>query len=102
LETYPGLYTRFAAHFGKRFRLMPPFIASALAWTAQTSMKVSRGRLAPLFGQLAKLRPSVLTLSRGSYYFSHKRAATDFGYEPIYSIDEGMELTARHQKRLRV
>jgi nucleoside-diphosphate-sugar epimerase len=91
--------TAFSARFGRRFRLLPAAPVSALARAMESAAWASRGRLAPALGELGKLRPASLALSRATYYFSHRRAAEDFGYEPLYTSHEGMDLTARHWMR---
>jgi sterol-4alpha-carboxylate 3-dehydrogenase (decarboxylating) len=89
---------RFASRFGHTFRLLPPAPVSALAWTTQAAVRASRGRLSRALGEMGKLRPASVALARATYYFSHRRAAEDFGYEPLYTPDEAMDLTAAHWK----
>jgi sterol-4alpha-carboxylate 3-dehydrogenase (decarboxylating) len=93
-DRYYDFNSRFARAFGHEFRLGPRWLFSALAATSQTLMRASRGGLERRLGPLAKLRPAVLALARGTYYFSHAQASRDFAYEPLYSIDEGILLTA--------
>lgn len=90
---------RFSARFGHRFRRLPAAPVSALAWATQQAMRASGGRAAPALGELAKLRPASVALARATFYFSHRRASEDFGYEPLHSVDEAMDLTAEHWKR---
>lgn len=98
-ESYFEFCSRFGAHFGHRFRLAPAAVMTALAWTSQGLIQASRGRLERSLGELGKLRPTTLALARSTYYFSHRRAARDFGYQPLYTAEEGMKLTAAHYKR---
>jgi sterol-4alpha-carboxylate 3-dehydrogenase (decarboxylating) len=92
-DSYYDFNVRFARAFGHEFRLGPRRLFSALAWTSQGLMLASRGRLERRLGMLAKLRPATLRLSRGTYYFSHAKATRDFGYEPLYPVDEAIALT---------
>jgi nucleoside-diphosphate-sugar epimerase len=95
-ETYLAFTTKFAAHFGRRFRLLPPALPGALAAAVQAAVRASRGRATRHLGTLAKLRPASLTLARATYTFSHCNAEADFGYAPLYTPEEGMALTAKH------
>jgi sterol-4alpha-carboxylate 3-dehydrogenase (decarboxylating) len=98
-RAYFAFNDRFFAALGRRFRLAPKGLISALAWTSQTMVRASRGRAARVLGELRKLRPASLTLSRGTYYFTHKKAAADFGYQPLYSEAEAIEITRKHVLR---
>jgi nucleoside-diphosphate-sugar epimerase len=100
-ESYLDFNTRFARHFGRTFRLAPAPLISALAWSVQAAVRASGGTIERRLGDLRKLRPSSVALARATFYFSHRRAAEDFGYEPIYTADEGMRLTVEHWKRAR-
>ncbi len=98
-ESIFAFNTRFSARFGRRFRLLPAPLVTALSRAVEALVRASRGRLARPLGDLAKLRPSSVALARGTYYFSHRRATADFGYEPLYSVDEGIDLSAQHWLR---
>lgn len=87
---------RFASAFGYRLRAAPHSLLSMLAWLSQKFTWASRGRLGGRLGPLEKLRPASLALSRGTYYFSHRKATADFGYQPLYSAAEGIEITVGH------
>jgi nucleoside-diphosphate-sugar epimerase len=95
-ESYVDFNARFAAHFSRRFRLLPPALPSALAAAMQTAARAAHGRAGRYLGELAKLRPASLALARATFYFSHRKAEADFGYAPLYTPDEGMALTAQH------
>jgi nucleoside-diphosphate-sugar epimerase len=95
-ENYLDFNIRFAAAFGQRFRLLPERLPRTLAAISQASMRASSGRAERYLGELAKLRPATVTLARATFYFSHRRAETDFGYAPLYTADEGMARTAEH------
>jgi nucleoside-diphosphate-sugar epimerase len=92
-ETYFDFNSRFSLAYGRRFRLAPAPLISALAWASETLTRASRGKLK--LGELAKLRPATVALSRGTYYFSDAKARRDFGYRPLYTIDEGIDITVR-------
>jgi sterol-4alpha-carboxylate 3-dehydrogenase (decarboxylating) len=98
-DSYYDFNVRFAHAFGHEFRLGPRRVFSALAWTSEGLMQVSRGRLERRLGALAKLRPATLALARGTYHFSHAKATRDFGYEPLYPVDEAMALTVDWWRR---
>lgn len=98
-ESYLDFNSRFFACFGHRFRLAPAAVMTALAWTSQGVILASRGRLERTLGELRKLRPATLALARGTYYFSHRRATQDFAYQPLYTAEEGMQLSAAYYKR---
>lgn len=91
--------TRFAAAFGHRLRMAPQSLLSALAWVSQTAAWASRGRIGRHIGPLQKLRPASLALSRATYYFTHRKATADFGYQPLYSVAEGIAITVEHFRR---
>lgn len=93
-ESSADFYNRFAARFNHRFFLLPEAPVSALAGINQALVRVTGGRAR--LGELGKVRPASLTLARATYYFSHRRATKDFGYSPLYSVDEAMDLTAAH------
>jgi sterol-4alpha-carboxylate 3-dehydrogenase (decarboxylating) len=93
-DSYYDFNSRLARAFGQEFRLGPRWLFSALAATSQTLIRASRGRLERPLGQLARLRPATLALARATYHFSHARASRDFGYDPLYSVDEAVALTA--------
>jgi sterol-4alpha-carboxylate 3-dehydrogenase (decarboxylating) len=95
-RTYLDFYRRLSAGFGRGFRLAPASLLSAIAMTSQALVRISRGRLAPYLGELRKLRPASLALARGTYYFTHQKASDDFGYRPLYSLAEAIEITAAH------
>ena len=97
-ESYLAFNQRFTAAFGKRFQLAPAGAVSATAAAVQAAMRLSEGGVAPYLGHLGKLRPASVTLARATYYFTHRRAAADFGYAPLYSVDEAMERTAAHHR----
>ena len=97
-ERYVDFNVRFFRRFGHRFRLLPAAPVSALAWAAEKAVASSQGRIAPALGELGKLRPSAVALGRATFYFSHRRAAEDFGYQPLHSVDEAMDLTVAHWK----
>lgn len=88
--------TRFARAFGRPLRSAPQSVLTMLAWMSQQFTWASRGRLGKHLRGLEKLRPASLALSRGTYYFSHRKATADFGYQPLYSADEGIAITVRH------
>jgi nucleoside-diphosphate-sugar epimerase len=98
-ERYLDFNTRFASHFGRRFHLAPAPVMTALASAAQAAVRLTRGRASRLLGPLAMLRPASLTLARATYYFTHRRAEEDFGYTPLYAVDEAMAITAEHWHR---
>ncbi len=98
-ESYLAFNTRFATRFGRRFRLLPAPVITALSRAIQALVRTSAGRLARPLGELAKLRPASVALARATFYFTHHRASADFGYEPLYTVDEGMDLAADHWKR---
>ncbi len=93
-ESYFEFNCRLYAAFGRRFRLAPTPLPSALAWSSRAVVWATRGAGEHRLGELRKLRPSTLVLARGTYYFSCQRAQADFGYEPLYSAEEGVALTA--------
>jgi nucleoside-diphosphate-sugar epimerase len=95
-DSYVAFNTKFAARFGRRFRLLPAAVPAALARAAQAAVRASRGGAQRYLGDLGKLRPASVALARATFYFSHRRAERDFGYAPLYSADEAMELTARY------
>lgn len=95
VDTYYQFNVKLSAAFHRRFRLAPPPLMSALAWTCQTLAKALGGRLPHRLGDLRKLRPATLALARATYYFSDRKARTDFGYQPLYSVEEAMAETAR-------
>jgi nucleoside-diphosphate-sugar epimerase len=95
-RTYFDFNSRFFAALGGRFRLAPKRLISALAWTSQAVARVSRGRAPRMLGDLRKLRPASVALSRGTYYFTHKKATTDFGYQPLYSEAEALDVIRQH------
>jgi nucleoside-diphosphate-sugar epimerase len=95
-ETYFAFNRRLAGQFGNRFRLAPAGVISALAAAVEAAVRVSGGKVSAHLGDLGKLRPSSVTLARATYYFTHRRAAADFGYAPLYTVEEGMDRTAAH------
>jgi nucleoside-diphosphate-sugar epimerase len=92
-ESYFEFNRRLYAAFGRRFRLAPAPLMSALAWSSRTAVWATRGAAERRLGELRKLRPCTLVLARGTYYFSCKQAQTDFGYKPLYSIEDAVRLT---------
>jgi sterol-4alpha-carboxylate 3-dehydrogenase (decarboxylating) len=96
-DSYRRFNEKLAIALGRRFKIAPRWILSAVAWSVEGLLWGSRGRLRGALGQLAMLRPAALTLARGTYYFSHQKATDDFGYAPLYTIDEAIDATARHQ-----
>lgn len=101
-RSYFDFNSRLAAAFGRRFRLAPRLLMSALAWTAEAAIWASRGWIERYLGELGKLRPASLALTRGTYYFTHGKATAHFGYQPLYSVAEGVEITAEHFRRTQV
>lgn len=88
--------SRLFAAFGHRSRLAPRPLLTAMAWASQKVIGASRGRLCAALGDLAKLRPASLALTRGTYYFTHRKAAAEFGYAPLYPEAEAFDITVRH------
>eukprot|EP00035_Acanthoeca_spectabilis_P014519 m.279076 g.279076 ORF g.279076 m.279076 type:complete len:185 (+) comp16156_c0_seq4:770-1324(+) len=74
---------------------LAPFLANAVSWIIWGT----RGAAEPYLGELAKLRPSVIKLARGTYCMSDKKAFTDLAYEPIYTTDEGIAICGEHHRR---
>jgi sterol-4alpha-carboxylate 3-dehydrogenase (decarboxylating) len=99
-DAYLDFNAKFAARFGRSFRVVPAPLASTLAWTSQAVVQASSGRAERALGQLRKLRPASIVLARATYYFSHRLATDHFGYEPLYTADEGMDLTATYWHRV--
>jgi sterol-4alpha-carboxylate 3-dehydrogenase (decarboxylating) len=98
-RSYFEFTSRFATALGRRFWLLPRPLLSMMAAGVQTAIKATHGRITRHLGELGKMRPSCLTLARATYYFSHRKAAADFGYQPLYSVAEGIAITVEHLMR---
>ena len=51
-------------------------------------------------GDLGMLTPAMLDIAQLSYVFSHAKAATKLGYQPLYTLDEALHRTVRQWRDL--
>lgn len=93
-ESYVEFNHRMSRAFGGRFKLAPSWAITALAWTSHAAVWLTKGAAERFLGELKMLRPATLVLTRGTFYFSSERARIDFGYAPLYGVDEALALTA--------
>ncbi|HWB78541.1 MAG TPA: NAD-dependent epimerase/dehydratase family protein [Nannocystaceae bacterium] len=93
-ESYVDFNRRMSRAFGRTFKRAPSWAISALAWTSHAAMWLTKGAAERFLGELKMLRPATLALTRGTFYFSGERARVDFGYTPLYGVDEALALTA--------
>jgi len=75
-------------------------VLSILAPTVEWLTSISRGSF-PMPGTLKYLSPSVLLLSRLDATFSDAKAQRLLDYHPVYSMEEGMQLTVQYWQQLK-
>jgi nucleoside-diphosphate-sugar epimerase len=49
-------------------------------------------------GQLTVLTPPTLVVSRSEYYFSVAKAKRDLGWRPLFTPEEGIELSVAYHE----
>lgn len=88
----------FASKEGLQFNFvtLPHFIVECLAYMSYFVTWISNGRLSPYLKKLNQLRPIAIELALAPIVFSDAKGKEILGYEPLYSIEQGM-LKAVHQ-----
>jgi len=61
-------------------------------------LDVPRGKLS--LGELQFLTPVTMALGCTEYYYSTNKAKEDFDWHPLYTMEEGMQNTAKYFKSL--
>ena len=82
---------------GDQVKPFPFYMLRILAHVSEFITWISNGKI-PL-GQLSILTPPVLYLSC-EYTLSDAKAKKEIGYAPVYSLDEGIEITAKYLKEV--
>jgi hypothetical protein len=89
------------AGFGAKFTLLEPeWVAPLIARWVDRIVWATRGKAGPYLGDLAKLRPSVIKLARGTYYMNDAKAHTHLGYVPICTQEQGFAKASDYHRRV--
>jgi sterol-4alpha-carboxylate 3-dehydrogenase (decarboxylating) len=96
--SYYEFNSKFSAHFGKTFKILPRALSVFLAYAVETISRLTKGRLS--LGQLQILTPATLVFAGAEYYFSTERAKKELDWRPLYTVEEGMKNTADYFKAL--
>eukprot|EP00049_Salpingoeca_infusionum_P007980 m.128842 g.128842 ORF g.128842 m.128842 type:complete len:376 (-) comp13877_c0_seq1:286-1413(-) len=96
--TLSFFYNHLADQLNKKVTFLPGILVWALAYIMYFLVMISGGALSPYLGEAGHLRPIALRLARAQWSMRHDKAKRDFGYEPLYSLREGIDRTAEHLK----